>query len=87
LLPSDPFVTDGTTFVKPIGVGFTLLMGRLPIVLSRRYVLVPIIVLMYYMTWGIKVRVEGLNLMRLVSYYFSVGSGWFFAANAADHGR
>src|SRR5262245_32314796 len=57
--------TDGTTFITPLGLGFTLLLGVLLLVLPRRYALVPIIALVCYMTMGERVMVAGLNFTMI----------------------
>ena len=53
------------TFVNPLGLVFTLLMGILLIVLPRKYALLPIIVLVCYMTMGMRIVVGGLNFTML----------------------
>ena len=59
------FVTDGTTFVTPLGLCFTVLMGILVIGLPRRYATVPIILLMCYMTMGMRIMVADLNFTMI----------------------
>src|SRR6185437_5291682 len=63
--PIDSFATDGTTFVNPLGLIFTLVMCILLIVLPRKYALLPIIVLVCYMTMGMRIIVGGLNFTML----------------------
>lgn len=65
--------TDGTTFITPLGLGFTLLMGALLLALPRRYALVPVIALVCYMTMGERVMIAGLNftMMRILALF-----GW-----------
>lgn len=66
-------VTDGHTFVNPLGVAFTLLMGFLLVGLPRKYAFVPIIALICYMTMGMRLMVGGLNftMMRVLLIF-----GW-----------
>jgi hypothetical protein len=64
-MPYNPYITDGTTFINPIGLAFTLLMGILVLVLPRRYALLPVIILTCYMTMGMRVMVAGLNFTML----------------------
>src|ERR1700733_542080 len=72
-MPTNPFLTDGTTFINPIGLAFTLLMGVLVIVLPRRYALLPVIALACYMTMGMRFVVAGMNftMMRVLLLF-----GW-----------
>lgn len=67
-MPTNPFLTDGATFINPTGLVFTLLMGVLVIVLPRRYALLPVIALTCYMTMGMRVMVAGMNftMMRIL---------------------
>ena len=60
-MPPANLVTDQTTFISPIGIGFTLAMCALLLGLPRRYALVPIIVLTCFMTMGERVMIVGLN--------------------------
>jgi hypothetical protein len=53
------------TFVNPLGLAFALLMGILLVVLPRRYAVIPIILLMCYMTMGTRIVVGGLNFTML----------------------
>ena len=71
--PYNPFVTDGTTFINPLGLGFTLAMCLLVIVLPRRFALVPVIALACFMTMGQRLLIGGLNftMIRIVLL-----SGW-----------
>jgi len=64
-MPTNPFVTDGTTFIDPAGLAFTLVMGILVVTLPRRYAVFPIIALTCYMTMGMRVIVLGLNFTML----------------------
>jgi hypothetical protein len=57
--------TDGTTFINPLGLVFTLLMGVLMLVVPRRYALVPVIILTCYMTMGERVMIGGLNFTMI----------------------
>src|SRR5260370_1963098 len=57
--------TDGTTFVNPLGLAFSLLMGMLMLILPRRYALVPVIVLICYMPMGERVMIGGLNFTMI----------------------
>lgn len=59
--PHWAWVTDGTTFINPLGLVFTLLMGFLLLVLPRKYALLPVIALVCYMTMGMRIMVGGLN--------------------------
>ncbi len=63
--PIDSFATDGTTFVNPLGLVFTILMGILLLVLPRRYALLPIIALVCYMTMGMRIMIGPLNFTML----------------------
>jgi hypothetical protein len=65
MAPFNPFITDGTTFVNPLGLVVTLVMGLLLIVLPRRYALIPVIILTCYMTMGMRIMVVGLNFTML----------------------
>src|SRR3974377_312356 len=60
----DP-ITDGTTFINPVGLIFALLMCLLIVILPRRYAMVPVIALVCYMTMGMRVMVAGLNFTML----------------------
>ena len=60
-----PVLTDGTTFVSSLGLGFTLLMCLLILVLPRRFALLPVIVLTCYMTMGERVMISGLNFTMI----------------------
>src|SRR4029434_294810 len=59
--PVNPFFTDNTTFINPFGLGFTLLMGLLVIILPRRFAPLPILALICYMTMGMRILIGGLN--------------------------
>jgi len=63
--PIDSFATDGTTFVNPLGLVFTILMGILLLVLPRRYALLPVIALVCYMTMGMRIMIGPLNFTML----------------------
>jgi len=63
--PDNPYITDGTTFVNPLGLLFTLVMGILLVVLPRRYALLPVIILVCYMTMGMRIMVGGLNFTMI----------------------
>jgi hypothetical protein len=72
--PVDPsIITDGSTFINPIGVAFTLLMCVLLVLLPRRYALLPILALVCYMTMGMRFVIGGLNfpMLRIVLFF-----GW-----------
>jgi hypothetical protein len=60
-----PVTTDGTTFINGIGLGFTLLICVLMLVLPRRYALVPVIILTCYMTMGERIMVAGANFTMI----------------------
>src|SRR6202000_1664160 len=62
---TDPFVTDGSSFINVPGLIFTIAMGILLVVLPRRYALLPIIALTCYMTMGMRVMVCNLNFTML----------------------
>jgi hypothetical protein len=70
---TDPFVTDGSSFINVPGLIFTIVMGILLVVLPRRYALLPIIALTCYMTMGMRVMVGNLNftMLRIVMLF-----GW-----------
>jgi hypothetical protein len=63
--PIDAFATDGTTFVNPLGLVFTILMGILLLVLPRRHALLPVIALICYMTMGMRIMIGPLNFTML----------------------
>jgi hypothetical protein len=71
--PHWSWVTDGTTFINPLGLVFTLLMGFLLLVVPRKYALLPVIALICYMTMGMRLMVGGLNfpMMRVLLLF-----GW-----------
>lgn len=60
-----PVTTDGATFINGLGLGFTLLMCLLMLVLPRRYALVPVIALTCYMTMGERIMVAGANFTMI----------------------
>src|SRR5689334_21510117 len=64
-MPEHTIITDGTTFINPLGLVFTLLMGALMCIVPRRYALVPVIALTCYMTMGMRVMVGGLNFTMI----------------------
>ncbi len=57
--------TDNTTFINPTGLGFTLVMGLLIIILPRRFALVPVIILTCFMTMGERVVILSLDFTML----------------------
>jgi hypothetical protein len=64
--PVNPsLVTDGTTFVNPLGLCFTLVMGILVVALPRRYAMVPVILLVCYMTMGMRIMIANLNFTMI----------------------
>jgi hypothetical protein len=64
--PVDPsIITDGSTFINPFGLAFTLLMCVLLVVLPRRYALLPIIALVCYMTMGMRIMIGSLNFTMI----------------------
>jgi hypothetical protein len=64
--PVDPsLITDGSTFINPLGLGFTLAMCFLLLVLPRKYALFPILALVCYMTMGMRVMVGDLNFTMI----------------------
>lgn len=71
--PQFDFVTDGETFINPLGLAFTLAMGLLMLVLPRRYALMPVLALMCYMTMGMRFVLAGMNftMMRILLVF-----GW-----------
>jgi hypothetical protein len=62
---TDPFTTDGSSFINAPGLIFTIVMGILLVVLPRKYALLPIIALTCYMTMGMRVMVGNLNFTML----------------------
>ncbi len=61
------------SFVNPLGLGFTILMGVLLIALPRKYALVPVIMLTCFMSMGQVIVVMGLhfNMIRVLALF-----GW-----------
>lgn len=59
------YITNNMTFLNPIGLGFTLLMGFLMIILPRRYALLPVILLICNMTMGMRVIVGTFDFTML----------------------
>jgi hypothetical protein len=61
------------SFVNPLGLGFTILMGVLLIALPRKYALVPVIMLTCFMSMGQSIVVMGLhfNMIRILTLF-----GW-----------
>lgn len=68
-----PVVTDGTTTINALGLGFSLLMCLMMLALPRRYALVPVIALTCYMTMGQRLMIAGLNfpMIRILTI-----AGW-----------
>jgi hypothetical protein len=69
-MPTDPFtqqtfVTNGTTFVNPLGLGFTIACGVLMVLLPRKYALLPVVLLVCYMTMGMRIMIGELNFTML----------------------
>jgi hypothetical protein len=60
---SPDLITDA--FINPFGLGLTLAMCLLMLVLPRKYALFPVFVLVCYMTIGMKFIVAGLNFTML----------------------
>jgi hypothetical protein len=52
-------------YANPIGLGFTLLMGCVMLVLPRKYALIPVVILICYMTMGTGVIIAGFNFTML----------------------
>ena len=48
---SAEYITDGTTFVNPLGMAFTLVMCILIVVLPRRHAWLPVILTGVVSTW------------------------------------
>lgn len=65
--------TDGTTLINPIGLSLTLAMGLLMVILPRRYALVPVIILVCFMTMRQRIIVAGLDftMLRILALF-----GW-----------
>ena len=59
------WVTDNMTFVSPLGLGVTLLMGLLLILLPRKYAFIPLLALTCFMTMGQRVLIVGLNFTMI----------------------
>jgi hypothetical protein len=57
--------TDGTTFINPLGLAFTLLMGTVLLLVPRRYALVPVVILTCYMTMGERVMIGPFNFTMI----------------------
>jgi hypothetical protein len=64
-MPFSPFVTDNHTFINPLGMIFTLLMGLLLLVLPRKYAPLPILAMVCYMTMGLRLIIGGLNFTMI----------------------
>jgi hypothetical protein len=66
-------VSDGTTIVNSFGLSFSLLMAVLTVVVPRRYAVLPIVILVCYMTMGERVIVAGMNftMIRILLFF-----GW-----------
>jgi len=58
-------LTDNTTFITTTGLVFTLCMGLLLLVLPKRYALMPIFALIFFMTMGERVLIGGLNFTMI----------------------
>jgi len=58
-------LTDNITYISLLGVGFTALMCFLLLSLPRKWALVPVIILICYMTMGERVIVVGLNFTMI----------------------
>jgi hypothetical protein len=64
--PVDPsIITDGSTFINPLGLAFTLTMCVLLVILPRKYAMFPILALVCYMTMGMRVMIVGLNFTMI----------------------
>ncbi len=63
--PANSFLTDNTTFLNPLGLAVTLLMGFLVLALPRRFAPLPILAMICYMTMGMRVVVGGLNFTMI----------------------
>ena len=64
--PVDPsLITDGSTFINPLGLVFTLTMCVLLVILPRKYALFPILALVCYMTMGMRVMIADLNFTMI----------------------
>lgn len=55
----------GQSILSPVGMGFTILMCVLFLVLPRKYALLPVIMLTCYMSLGERIVIAGLNLTML----------------------
>lgn len=64
-MPTDTVLTDNAIFISPLGLGFTLVMCALLLGLPRRYALVPVIVLVCFMTMGERLIIAGLDFPML----------------------
>src|SRR5262245_961192 len=66
-------ITDGTTFFSLSGIAFSLLASAALVVVPRRHAIVPILVLVCYMTLGQRVLVAGLDftMLRILLFF-----GW-----------
>src|SRR3954470_16348856 len=60
-----PWVTDNMTFVSPLGLGVTLILGLALLMLPRKHALLPVLLLTCYMTMGQRVMVMGLNFTMI----------------------
>lgn len=60
-----PWVTDNMTFVSPLGLGVTLILGLALLTLPRKHALLPVLLLTCYMTMGQRVMVLGLNFTMI----------------------
>lgn len=59
------YATDNTTFINGFGLAFALLMGLMMLVLPRRWALLPVLVMVCYMTMGQRVMILGLNFTMI----------------------
>jgi hypothetical protein len=68
------YTTDGTTFINATGIAALLLMGLLMLALPRRQALLPVVVLICFMTMGQRLMVFGLNftLIRVLLVFGAV---------------
>ena len=57
--------TDGSTYITTTGLVFGLFMAVLLLVLPKRYALMPILALIFFMTMGERVLIGGLNFTMI----------------------
>lgn len=69
----DSLVTDNTTFITPLALGFALAMCGLLLILPRRHAFIPVIMLTCFMTMGQRLMIAGLNfpMLRILT-----AAGW-----------